>query len=74
MSAAATVAGKRLVDYLDVHWYPEATGGGIRITDNGTGAAEVAAREQAPRSLWDPSYVETSWITDRRATTTAPST
>jgi len=64
MSAAATVAGIRLVDYLDVHWYPEATGGGTRITDNGTGAAEVAAREQAPRSLWDPGYVETSWITD----------
>ena len=30
--------------------------------------AVVAARVQAPRSLWDPSYVETSWITqDARA-------
>jgi hypothetical protein len=63
MKAAEASAGKRLVDGLDLHWYPEATGGGARITDNGTGAAEVAAREQAPRSLWDPSYVETSWIT-----------
>jgi hypothetical protein len=26
-------------------------------------AGEVAAREQAPRSLWDSTYVETSWIT-----------
>ena len=25
--------------------------------------AIVAARVQSPRSLWDPSYVETSWIT-----------
>jgi hypothetical protein len=63
MKAAEQTAGKRLVDVLDVHWYPEATGGGVRITDDGTGAAEVDARLQAPRSLWDMSYVETSWIT-----------
>jgi hypothetical protein len=63
MKAAEAKAGKRLVDGLDVHWYPEATGGGARIVDDGTGAAEVAAREAAPRSLWDQSYTETSWIT-----------
>lgn len=63
MKAAETKAGKRLVDGLDLHWYPEATGGGARIVDAGTSAAEVAAREQAPRSLWDSTYVETSWIT-----------
>ncbi len=63
MAAADHSAGKRLVDALDLHWYPEATGGGTRIIDDGTGAAEVAAREQAPRSLWDSTYVETSWIT-----------
>ena len=34
----------------------------MRITET-SGAADVAAaRVQAPRSLWDPSYVETSWI------------
>ncbi len=66
MSSASTATGERLIDDLDVHWYPEATGGGVRITNDasGDGAAEVAAREQAPRSLWDPSYVESSWITD----------
>ena len=64
MKAASATAGERLLDYYDFHWYPEATGGGARITDDGTGAAEVAAREQAPRSLWDPSYLETGWITD----------
>jgi hypothetical protein len=63
MKAAEATAGKRLVDVLDLHWYPEATGGGNRITNGGTSAAEVAAREQAPRSLWDSTYVETSWIT-----------
>ena len=56
-------AGMRLVNDLDLHWYPEATGGGVRITGTGTAPALVAAREQAPRSLWDPTYVEDSWIT-----------
>ncbi|MFI5184269.1 MAG: endoglucanase A, partial [Vicinamibacteria bacterium] len=47
---------------LDLHWYPEAQGGGVRITDANDSSAVAAARVQAPRSLWDPSYVETSWI------------
>ena len=64
MKDAETAAGKRLIDYLDLHWYPEAQGGGVRITGADTGAAVVAAREQAPRSLWDASYSETSWIKD----------
>lgn len=63
LAAAETTYGHRLVDVLDVHWYPEATGGGVRITDDGYSAALVAARLQAPRSLWDPTYTETSWIT-----------
>jgi hypothetical protein len=48
---------------LDLHWYPEATGNGERITGTGTSAAVVEARVQAPRSLWDPTYTEASWIT-----------
>lgn len=58
--------GRKLMDVLDVHWYPEATGGGTRISfDNSTNpsAALVQARVQAPRSLWDETYTETSWIT-----------
>jgi hypothetical protein len=61
--AADARAGTTLINDLDLHWYPEATGGGERIVDTGTSPAEVLAREQAPRSLWDPSYVETSWVT-----------
>jgi hypothetical protein len=63
MAAAGTTAGRRLLDALDVHWYPEAQGGGVRITNNDNSTAVVAARKQAPRSLWDPGYIETSWIT-----------
>jgi hypothetical protein len=64
MHTAETTAGGRLLDVLDLHWYPEAQGAGTRITpDDSANAAIIAARLQAPRSLWDPSYVETSWIT-----------
>lgn len=62
MKAAEASAGKRLIDYLDLHWYSEATGGGVRVTGADTGAAVVDAREQAPRSLYDSTYSESSWI------------
>jgi hypothetical protein len=64
---------RRLIDVLDVHWYPEArnTCGADeapcwsdRITNDyqPQSASVIAARVQAPRSLWDPSYMENSWI------------
>lgn len=69
LKAAEDSAGKRLVDYLDLHWYPEAKGGNARIVfDTAPTGANLAAyqeaRMQAPRSLWDSTYKETSWITD----------
>jgi autotransporter-associated beta strand protein len=71
MAKASQAAGTRLVDALDLHWYTEvtATAANIPITNadsgysGGTLAAIQAARVQAPRSLWDPTYVENSWIT-----------
>ena len=63
MAQAQVTEGRRLLDVLDVHWYPEARGGGVRVTEDNTSAAVVAARKQAPRSLWDASYIEDSWIT-----------
>lgn len=62
MKAAEMSNGKRLVDVLDLHWYPEARGNGQRITGDDTSAASIQARVQAPRSLWDPTYKEDSWI------------
>ena len=52
---------RRLVHMLDVHWYPEAKGA-KRITEKDVSPKTVEARLQAPRSLWDPTYVEKSWI------------
>jgi hypothetical protein len=74
MEANSVVAGKRLLDALDVHWYPEARDGtypaidGNRIVDTPSvySRANCTARMQAPRTLWDTSYVypagEVSWI------------
>lgn len=67
LAAAESTYGHRLVDVLDIHWYPEAganNSGGTwtRVTDDSTDANVVAARLQAPRSLWDPNYTENSWI------------
>ena len=65
MAEAERTAGERLIDIFDVHWYPEATasGGGERVSSDNVTPEIVAARLQAPRSLWDPTYTETSWIT-----------
>lgn len=63
--AAERLEGRRLIDYLDLHWYPEAQGGGERIIGTGTSRAVVSARVQAPRSLWDPNYQESSWVRDK---------
>jgi hypothetical protein len=63
MRVASNTAGKRLLDALDVHWYPEASDvNNVRITNFMNYRANWDARMQAPRSLWDPTYVENSWI------------
>jgi Glycoside hydrolase family 44 len=56
-------AHRRLLHVFDVHWYPEVKGT-KRITETDISAKTVAARLQAPRSLWDPAYQEKSWIGD----------
>lgn len=51
--------GVRLVDVLDVHYYPQAAG--VALSDDES-AATSARRLRSLRSLWDPSYVDESWI------------
>lgn len=68
IAAAGKKSGKRLVDVLDLHWYTEAQGGGARVSIPDAGRTGKAltdlqnARMQSPRSLWDPTYTESSWI------------
>jgi hypothetical protein len=54
--------GRRLMHALDVHWYPEVRGS-QRITEDDASHKTIEARIQAPRSLWDPNFVEKSPIT-----------
>ena len=60
MKQASDSAGYRLLDVLDLHWYPQAEG----VYTGDTDPASVERRLQAPRSLWDPTYEEPSWIID----------
>jgi len=62
MRDAEKAKGRRLLDVLDIHWYPEARGDGVRICEGVDKPGTPLARIQAPRSLWDPTYVEDSWI------------
>lgn len=62
MKQAEIKYGKRLIDVLDIHWYPEARGGGVRITEDDATDPVAVARIQAPRTLWDETYTEDSWI------------
>jgi hypothetical protein len=66
MKTRSAAAGKRLIDVLAIHWYPEDKGDS-RINDGnlktGGTAKDIEARLQAPRSLWDTAYLENSWVT-----------
>jgi mannan endo-1,4-beta-mannosidase len=52
MKAASDNAGRRLLDVFSFHYYPA-----------DEAVANDAMLVQAPRSLWDPTFVEQSWIT-----------
>lgn len=66
LKKASDQYGKRLVDVYDFHWYSEAqSSDGTRVTSlSGPSltADQVQAIVQSPRSLWDSSYKESSWI------------
>ena len=50
--------GRRSLDVLDVHFYPQGNGLYPGQPDDGAGARRL----RATRSLWDPSYTDESWI------------
>jgi hypothetical protein len=55
--------GQKLLDVLDLHYYPQAKNVGV-ATNGGTDAATAALRLRSTRSLWDPGYIDESWIND----------
>jgi hypothetical protein len=51
--------GVRILDYLDVHIYPQIDG----VFSSTPGSADVQAKRlRSTRQLWDPAYVDESWI------------
>ncbi len=65
MKAASDSAGQRLLDVFDFHWYSEAYAGNTRIislSSPNLNAEQIQEIVQSPRSLWDPTYAENSWI------------
>lgn len=53
---------KPLIHALDLHWHPY-TLAGKKLVKKEMTVESIETRLQAPRSLWDPGYKETSWIT-----------
>ena len=51
--------GTRLLDYLDVHYYPQASG--VALTSDES-SATAALRLRTLKSLYDPTYLDESWI------------
>jgi Glycoside hydrolase family 44/Immunoglobulin domain/NHL repeat len=67
MNKASTAAGMRLLDVLDLHRYSDDAGGTpsesiTNQTDYSTNVGCNQERVQAPRALWDPTFVENSWV------------
>jgi Glycoside hydrolase family 44 len=64
LKRAETTEGRRLLDVLDVHYYPAAGDGQGTIVNDRAAQSDsmVNARLQAARSLWDPTYTEGSWV------------
>ncbi|MET0332940.1 MAG: glycoside hydrolase family 44 protein [Rhizobacter sp.] len=52
--------GRRLLDVFSLHYYPQ---GGEYSND--TSSTMQRTRNRSTRSLWDASYVDTTWINDR---------
>jgi PKD repeat protein len=55
----ATARGQRLVDVFSVHYYPQ----GGEFSDDVSTTMQLR-RNRSTRSLWDPSYVDETWIAD----------
>jgi Glycoside hydrolase family 44 len=55
-----TATGMRLLDIFTVHYYPQ----GGEFSDDVSSAMQLR-RNRSTRSLWDPAYVDETWINDR---------
>jgi hypothetical protein len=59
MQAYEQTNHQRLLDYLDLHYYPQEANVSLATAGD---ANTQALRLRSTRSLWDPTYVDESWI------------
>jgi hypothetical protein len=65
MRAASRESGRRLLDIVDVHFYPQGQADGQPTYGGKSHSAESRAlRVRSTRALWDPAYRDESWIGD----------
>lgn len=64
MRAAGRREGARIFDVLDVHWYPDVRIDGRPVSSGEDDAERARMRMQLPRSLYDPTFREPSWIVE----------
>jgi hypothetical protein len=60
MRQQQTTSGQRPLDVFTVHYYPQ----GGEFSDDVSTAMQLR-RNRSTRSLWDPGYVDETWINDR---------
>ena len=53
--------GQRILDFLDLHYYPQSFDS---VSNTAGDDATQQMRLRSTRSLWDPTYVDESWIND----------
>jgi hypothetical protein len=59
MRAYEQTNSQRILDYFDLHYYPQASGVALSPAGNAT---TQALRLRSTRSLWDATYADESWI------------
>lgn len=62
---ATTHGGLRLVDALDVHFYPQGNVTGLGGDSDSELPADSARRLRSLRELYDPAYTSESWVDDQ---------
>lgn len=55
-----TNTGIRILDVFTLHWYPQ----GPEYSNDVTNSTQLL-RNRSTRSLWDPNYIDESWIQDK---------
>ncbi len=61
--AAEQKSGKKILDVLDVHFYPQAEG--MYGWGEKTDPEHAARRIRQTRGIWDPTYTDESWVGDQ---------